>query len=398
MSILVVNAGSSTLKFGLFEEGNFQELAHGLIDWSENESGVRLALHTSAGEKLTSRLEKADACDAMTHLLDILEKHRLLPGGRESIAAVGHRIVHGGVVFRDSVRIDRKVKSAIERLVDIAPLHNPPGLAAIEAAEAALPGAPHVAVFDTAFHAAMSESAFLYPLPYEWYERWGVRRFGFHGISHQYCAGRGAEMLGRPLEDLRLIICHMGNGASATAVRGGISIFNTMGLTPIEGLMMGTRSGSVDPGALVYVEQKHGLTADDLEDVLNHRCGLLGVSGLSGDYREVESAAGKGNERARLALDMYAARTRATIGALAAMLGGLDAVVFTAGVGENSASFRASASRGLKFLGLDLDLEANARCRPDEDVAESDSPVRILVIATREELLIAREAARVAGV
>ncbi len=317
-------------------------------------------------------------------------------GHGSTVAVVGHRVVHGGAVFRESVRIDQNVKAAIGRLAELAPLHNPPALEAIEAAEAALPGASHVAVFDTAFFASLRPDAYVYPLPYEWYTDWGVRRFGFHGISHAYCAGRAAELLGAAA-GLRLVICHLGNGCSASAVRGGVALDATMGYTPMEGLMMGTRSGSVDPGILLHVQRRHGLDADRLDDALNHHSGLLGVSGVSSDYRQVEAAAGRGDERARLALDIFARRVRSAVGGLAVGMGGIDALVFTAGVGEHSASLRTGACAGLECLGLRLDPERNATCKPDGDVGRPDSLARILVIQTREEWMIAREAWRLVG-
>ncbi len=253
---------------------------------------------------------------------------------------------------------------------------------------------PQVAVFDTSFFANLPRSAAIYPTPWEWHEKFSIRRYGFHGISHAYCAGRAAEILGRDPADLRLVVCHLGNGCSASAIRGGVAIDTTMGFTPLAGLMMGTRSGDVDPGILTYLMEEHGLTADKIEDALNHASGLLGVSGVSADYRKVEEAANSGHDRARLALEIYAARIRSAIGAFAATLGGLDAVVFAAGVGENSATLRASVCDGLDFLGLRLDPARNAARPRDLDIAEDDSPARILVIHTREDLMIAREVRR----
>jgi acetate kinase len=273
----------------------------------------------------------------------------------------------------------------------LAPLHNPPALEALKLAEEALPGVPHVAVFDTAFFSRLPPVACIYPLPYEWYLQWGVRRFGFHGISHSYCADRASQMLGR---NPHLVICHLGNGCSASAVKDGKAIATTMGFTPMEGLMMGTRAGSVDPGLLLYLQRHRGLTVEQLDQALNMDSGLLGVSGVSSDYREVEAAARQGNGRARLALEMFADRVRSTIGALTATLGGIDALIFTAGIGEHSSSLRAAACAGLDCLGVRLDSDRNAACKADADIAAQDSHSRILVIHTREELLIAREALR----
>jgi acetate kinase len=248
-----------------------------------------------------------------------------------------------------------------------------------------------VAVFDTAFHATLPAAAYTYPLPHEWTHGWGIRRYGFHGMSHSYCANRAAEVLGRDIEELRLVICHLGHGCSASAVLHGRSVDTTMGFTPLDGLMMATRSGSVDPGILTYVQLERGLTAKDVESALNHRSGLLGVSGVSGDMREVLAAGRSGNARAGLAVDMYVHRVRQAIGALAVTLGGIDALVFTAGVGENSAEVRAATCRGLECLGIEIDDEANARCRPDADVARRGAGARILVLATREDLAMLEE-------
>ena len=304
---------------------------------------------------------------------------------------MGHRVVHGGVEFRDSVLIDGRVKVGIASLNKLAPLHNPPVLKAIEAVETLLPGVPQVAVFDTAFFAQLPPKAYLYALPYEFYERWGIRRFGFHGLSHAYCAERAAELLGRPMSELRVISCHLGGGCSAAAVRGGVAVATTIGFSPLDGLMMGTRSGSVDPGILLHLQREHGLTVEELDRTLNYSSGLLGISGVSSDLAQIETAAARGNERARLAFDMFADQVRSAIGALAATLGGVDALTFTDRVGEHSAALRAAACDGLEFMGVRLDPELNADPKPDGDVATPDSPARILVIHTREELAVARE-------
>jgi acetate kinase len=311
------------------------------------------------------------------------------------IHAVGHRVVHGGSAFHDSVRIDAEVLETLGQLSELAPLHNPPAMAVMEAARDVLSAVPHVAVFDTAFYADLPPRAHVYPLPYEWYSEWGIRRFGFHGLSHTYCAGRAAELLRHRIDSPRIVSCHLGNGCSATAIQGGKAVSTTMGFTPMEGLMMGSRSGSIDPGILFYVERRRHLQVSDIDDILNHRSGLLGVSGVSSDFREVEAAAQKGHERARLALGIYADRIRAAVGALAATLGGLDALLFTAGIGEHSASLRAEVCRGLECLGVALDAAKNADTKPDADVAATDSAARVFVLRTREELMIARETMRV---
>lgn len=373
MSILVVNAGSSTVKLSLFGADPATAPVTELLDWNE-----RPADRSNAPAVISAAIR------------------RLVSREHAQIEAVGHRVVHGGTRFHDSVRLDEQVKSDLYALSELAPLHNPPALEAMAAAQSALPHAPHVAVFDTAYFAHLPPRAFLFPLPYEWYTRWGIRRFGFHGISHAYCSGRAVLLLGRAPPDLRLVICHLGNGCSATAVRGGQAVTTTMGYTPMDGLMMGTRCGSVDPGILLHVQRANGLTVEALDAALNRQSGLLGISGVSSDYRVVEAAAQAGNAQAGLALEMFADRVRSTIGALAVTLGGVDALVFTAGIGENAVGLRSAVCEGLGCLGLQLDATRNANARPDTDVATNDSPGRIFVVQTREDLLIARETRRIA--
>lgn len=364
--ILCVNAGSSTLKASLFEKR-----ADGGVTEIE-------------GRKVTiDRVPDAAALDDALRALGV--------SGSEAIRAVGHRVVHGGTEFREPVRVDDGVKVAIARLAALAPLHNPPALAALEAAERRFPDAPHVAAFDTAFFADLPRDQVVYPLPFEWHERWGVRRFGFHGLSHQYCAERAAEMLGGA-SGRRIVVLHLGNGCSASAIVDGSPVATTMGFTPMEGLMMGTRSGSVDPGILLHAMRERGLSADEVDEALNHRSGLLGVSGISGDFRDVEAAARSGHERARLALAIYANRARTAVGSLATAIGGVDALVFTAGVGEHAATLRADVCRGLEFLGVRLAAERNEGCAPDSDISIQDSVARTLVIRTREDLVLARSA------
>jgi acetate kinase len=388
MSILVINAGSTSLKFGLFDGEARETLASGTIDWADgNRQRAQFLLRRGSHEK-RSVVAVPDDHAAATCAVQVL-------AAEGDITVVGHRVVNGGSEIRDSVLIDDKLKGTIARLATLAPLHNPPALAAIEAIETVLPRAPQVAVFDTAFFARLPARAYMYAVPYEWYEKRGVRRIGFHGISNSYCASRAAELLGRNPDELRLVTCHLGGGCSATAVRGGVPVATTMGLTPLEGLMMGTRSGSVDPGALIHLLRHGGLTVDDVDDALTHRSGLLGISGVSSDLAQIEAAAGNGNQRAQLAFEMFADRVRSVIGAQAVTMGGLDALVFTDRIGENSPALRAAACDGLECLGVRLDPQRNAACRPDTDIATADSAARILVIHTREELMIAREARRV---
>jgi acetate kinase len=399
MSILVINAGSSSLKFGLFDAEAKQTLATGLIDWRADPRHAELVVTNSEGKSLHWREPVNDHRAAVLHAVRQLSA---LPGPAgehaQAISLVGHRVVHGGARFTEPVRINDEVKKAIADLVELAPLHNPPALEAIESAQAALPKLPQVAVFDTSFFASLEPRAYLYAVPYAWYSDWGIRRFGFHGISHAYCAGRAAELLGGDSSGLRLVICHLGNGCSATAVRGGRAVQTSMGFTPMEGLMMGTRCGSLDPGLMLYLQRRRNWSAEQVDHALNHESGLLGVSGVSSDYRQVRAAADKGEKRSRLALTMYADRIRATVGALAVTMGGIDALVFTAGVGEHAADLRDAVCEGLEILGLRLDAERNAACAPDADIAAANSPGRILVLRTQEELMIAREARRLLSV
>ncbi|MBF8258092.1 MAG: Acetate kinase [Actinobacteria bacterium] len=371
MSVLVLNAGSSTLKYSLFVGRSTELAAEGIIEESTEDA----------------------AKDAATAILAAIHDDT----ASDPVVAVGHRVVHGGRVFLESVSIDARVLEEIARLSELAPLHNPPALAAIGAARKAIPGVPHIAVFDTAFYADLPPERHVYALPYEWYSENGIRRYGFHGISHAYCAGRAAEFLGRPLEGLRIVTCHLGNGCSATATLGGKAVATTMGFTPLEGLVMGSRAGSVDPGILLHVMERMGLSARELGEILQRHSGLLGVSGVSSDFRTVHEAAKDGNERARLALSIYADSVRGAIGALTVALGGVDAVVFTAGVGENAAPLREEVCRGLDCLGLRLDPVLNRTLRPDADLSAANSSGRILVLHTREDLHIAREALRLSG-
>jgi acetate kinase len=329
-------------------------------------------------------------------LHDLMHAEPAALADHAALAAVGHRIVHGGQ-FTSSVRITPEIRARIAALADLAPLHNPPSLATLAAAEAESPTVPHVAVFDTAFHATLPPEAYTYPIPDKWTRDWGIRRFGFHGLSHAYCCRRASEVLGRPADNLRLVICHLGGGCSDSAVSGGRCVATTMGFTPLDGLMMATRSGSIDPSIVLHVQQRRGLTTQQIEAALNHESGLLGVSGISGDMRQVLAAARNGHERARLAVAIYTRRVRQAIGALTVTMGGVDALVFTAGVGEHAAEVREAVCVGLECLGLELDARANAVCRPDADVACPRSRGRILVIATREDVTMLQEVMHALG-
>jgi acetate kinase len=398
MKILVLNAGSSSQKSCLYEltgESWSEHPPHPLweaqIDWTHQQGVAELKVKTAQGavreESFPSQSRAADTLAMLKTLWQGATQAIEHPG---AIDVVGHRVVHGGQAYQRSTLITPEVKAAIARLSTFAPVHNPVNLEGIEAVEGILGTVPQVAVFDTAFHSHLPAAAYVYPGLYEWLEQ-GLRRYGFHGISHQYCTRRAAQLLGRDLKELRLISCHLGNGCSLAAVRQGKSVDTTMGFTPLEGLMMGTRSGSVDPGILIHLLRQANYSADELDQLLNRSSGLLGISGVSGDLRQVLDAIAQGNQRAQLALDIYVHRLRAAIGAMLASLGGLDALVFTAGVGENAALIRAAACEAFAFLGLKLDRQKNARSPVDEDIATPDSAVRVLIIHTQEDWEIARE-------
>jgi acetate kinase len=391
--VLLLNAGSSSLKATLMEAEDRAIIGQASADWAG--SVTRYDSSSPHGERASEEVPWRGHAEAVRRsIADLIPTRNGSSDDSGGLAAVGHRIVFGGE-FTCAVRMAPEVRSRISVLAELAPLHNPPGLETLAAAEAELPRVPHIAVFDTVFHTTLPPAAYTYPVPEAWARDWKIRRFGFHGLSHAYCAGRAAAMLGRPVEQLRLVICHLGHGCSAAAVLHGRSVDTTMGFTPLDGLMMATRSGSVDPGIVLHVQRYRGLSAREVEEVLNHESGLLGISGVSGDMRQVLMAARAGNQRAQLAFDVYTHRIRRAIGGLTATLGGIDALVFTAGVGENSAEVRAASCRGLECLGLALEPDANAGCRPDADVARPGSPARILVVRTREDLTMLAEVMQV---
>jgi acetate kinase len=399
MSILALNTGSSSLKFGLFDAHSPACLLAGEIDWvGGDRSNAQLVVKPRHGTIIRTRLPVLDDTAAAVRAIEAAVEVAAATGNGEArITAVGHRVVHGGEEFRSSTRIDDKVKVSLGRLCELAPLHLPPALRAIEAAEEALPGVPEIAVFDTAFYSQLPPRAYLYPVPYEWYQQWGIRRFGFHGLSHEYCASRAANLLNRHAAELRLITCHLGGGCSATAISGGYAVATTSGFTPLDGLMMGTRCGSIDPGILLHLQRQHRFSGWELDRVLNNFSGLQAISGISGDLEQVEAAAARGNKRARLAFEMFVDRIRSAIGSLAATLGGVDVLTFTDRIGERSAALRAAVCERLEFMGIHFDPRLNTELRPDADIATADSPARILVIHTEEELMVAQETLRVAG-
>jgi len=391
--ILVCNAGSSSLKFSLFDAENEVLLADGGVDWLRKPA--QLVFRAANQPEIRKELKLKKHADAVTRILDDLQAGSSAPlQSPEDLLAVGHRVVHGGDRYTSAVRITAEVKRTIEELTELAPLHNPASLEGINAVEQVLPDVLQVAAFDTAFHATLSEAARTYPLPQKWTREWGIRRYGFHGLSHSYCSSEAAKRIGR--QGLRLVIAHLGNGASVSAVRNGACIDTSMGFTPLEGLMMATRSGTLDPGILIYLLRQKGLNAEEVDNALNHESGLLGVSGISSDLRKILSELPH-NPDARLAVDVYTHRIVQTIGAMAATLGGIDALVFTAGVGERSAEIRKRVCEKLKYLGLEMDQAANENCQADSDIATPASAVRILVISTREDLTIMRETRRLIG-
>ena len=396
MKILVLNAGSSSQKSCLYQlsaslpSSPPEPIWEAKVDWTRHQGVAELKVK-GRGAVLEEELPTNSRTAVISHILDTLAKGKTqVIDELAEINVVGHRGVHGGQDYRERTVVTPQVKEAIARLATFAPVHNPANLEGIEAIEKLLSHVPQVAVFDTAFHSDLPLSAAVYPVPYSFFEQ-GIRRYGFHGINHQYCAQRTAQLLDRDLKSLRLITCHLGNGCSLAAIREGTSIDTTMGFTPLEGLMMGSRSGSVDPGILIHLLRQQGIDADKLDEILNRDSGLKGISGLSGDMRNIQTAIALGNPRAQLAFDIYVHRLRSHIGAMLATLGGMDALVFTGGVGENQPSVRAAACEAFEFLGVKLDLEKNAQSPPDQDIAMADSAVRVLVVQAQEDWAIATE-------
>ncbi|GIN23244.1 acetate kinase [Siminovitchia fordii] len=389
--VIAVNAGSSSIKFQLFQMPDENVIAKGMIERIGLPGSL---LSMSVHEKrFKEKLEIPNHEEAIKLLLD-----RLVTNGAiqslEDLEGVGHRVVHGGEKFSDSVLITDTTLKEIEDLIELAPLHNPANIVGIKEFKKVLPDIPQVAVFDTAFHQTMPESSFLYSLPYEYYRKFGIRKYGFHGTSHKYVSQRAAEILGRPLEQLRLISCHLGNGASIAAIKGGESIDTSMGFTPLAGVTMGTRSGNIDPALIPYLMEKTDKTADEVLDILNKKSGMLGVSGFSSDLRDIELEAANGNHRAELALDIFADRIHKYLGSYAARMSGVDAIIFTAGIGENSSFIRAKVLKGLQFMGVYWDPDLNKITGKEAFLNYSYSPVKVLVIPTNEEIMIARDVMR----
>ena len=396
MNILVINAGSSSLKYQLLNPETQQVLAKGLCE-RIGIDGKFTYKPQMEGKQVLDAIDIAmpTHSEAIQAVLDALvDKDNGVIGSMKEIDAVGHRVVHGGEAFNQSVLITDEVMKALEDCIPLAPLHNPANITGINACTAVMgKDVPQVAVFDTAFHQTMPAKAYMYALPYEYYEKDKVRRYGFHGTSHKYVAGRAAAMLGKPIEELKLISCHLGNGSSVTAIDGGKSVDTTMGFTPLAGLPMGTRSGDLDAGILEYIMGKYGYDIKEMVSILNKKSG---VQGVSGDFRDLENAHKEGNERAGLAVDMFNYGVKKYIGAYAAAMGGVDAIIFTAGVGENSASQRLAIASDLEFMGVKMDAEANSVRGKETVISAADSKVKVLLIPTNEELMIAMDTAAIA--
>ena len=391
MNILVINCGSSSLKYQLINSDSEAVLAKGLCE-RIGIDGSRITYQPEGGEKIVKESPMPTHTQAIQLVLEALTDSTTgVIKSLDEVGAVGHRVVHGGEAFTSSTRITEETIAAIEACNDLAPLHNPANLIGIRACQELMPNTPMVAVFDTAFHQTMPEKAYLYGLPYEYYEKYKVRRYGFHGTSHSYVSKRAAEFLGKPYDNLKTIVCHLGNGSSISAVKNGESVDTSMGLTPLEGLVMGTRSGDIDPGVMQFLMHKENMDIDEMLNVLNKKSGVYGMSGVSSDFRDIENAANEGNKRAETALESFVYRVAKYVGAYAAAMGGVDAIAFTAGGGENDKITRKKVCDYLGFLGITIDDEANAKRGEEIVISTPDSKVSVLVIPTNEELAIARE-------
>lgn len=396
MNVLVINCGSSSLKYQILDMKTETLLCKGLVERIGIEGSV--ITHEKIGmDKVKKEVPMKDHKDAIKQVLDAVQnKEYGVVSSMDEIGAVGHRVVHAGEKFADSVLIDEKVIAALEECVELAPLHNTPNLYGIAACQELMPNTPMVGVFDTAFHQTMPPESYIYAIPYEYYEKYGIRRYGFHGTSHKYVAQRAAAMLNININDLKLITCHLGNGASVSAIKHGRCIDTSMGFTPLEGLVMGTRSGDIDPAIVTYIRQKENLPQGVANEILNKKSGVLGISGVSSDFRDLEEAVAEGNERAALALKVFAKKVRFYIGAYIAEMNGVDAIVFTAGVGENDMNMRELICTDLGNLGIKMDLIKNKIRGKETIISTEDSKVKLLLIPTNEELMIARDTYNIA--
>ena len=392
--ILAINAGSSSLKFQVFEMIDEQVIAKGLIE----RIGLGNPIFTmTTNEERINIIERVDNHEQAVKLLMHMLIEKNVIHSLDDIHGIGHRVVHGGEVYSDSVLITTEVLDKLEELSELAPLHNPANVTGIKVFRKELPNVPAVAVFDTAFHQTMPESSYLYSIPYDYYEKYGIRKYGFHGTSHKYVSERAAILLNRPLETTRFISCHLGNGASIAAIHHGKSIDTSMGFTPLAGVTMGTRSGNIDPALIPFLMEKTGKDAEGILDILNKKSGMLGVSGFSSDLRDIVTEATKGNDRAQLALDVFANRIHKYIGSYAARMNGVDAIIFTAGIGENSEVIREKVLKGLQFMGVYMDPDLNKINGKENFINYPHSPVKVIVIPTNEEIMIARDTVRIAG-
>ncbi len=395
MKVLVINTGSSSLKYQLIDMDTVTVLAKGLCEriGIEGSNLQHKNLVKGTSKKVESPMEShADGIKLVIEALT--DKEYGVIESMDEIGAVGHRVVHGGEYFADSFIIDGKVKEALEMCTPLAPLHNPPNIIGIEACEKIMPGVKQVAVFDTAFHQTVPKKAYMYALPYELYEKHKIRKYGFHGTSHKYVSQQAAKMLGKPAEEVKIITCHLGNGSSISAVDGGKCVDTSMGFTPLDGVVMGTRTGTMDPAVVTYLMQVENLDVKGIDNLMNKKSGVFGVSGISSDFRDLSAAAEEGNERAQLALDMFTYSVKKRIGSGAAAMGGVDAVVFTAGIGENDADTRAEIVSGLEFMGIKIDPEKNKVRGEARDISADDAKVKTFVIPTNEELMIALDTVR----
>lgn len=392
MKILVINCGSSSLKYQLIDMSNNGVLAQGLVE--------RIGIDGILTQKVDGREKYVVETDLKDHqiaidlvLKTLIDEKQGVIKSMDEISAVGHRVVHGGEKYSESVLVTDEVLENLQELIKLAPLHNPANIIGIKACQELMPNTPMVAVFDTAFHQTMPQKAFMYPVPYEYYEEDHIRRYGFHGTSHKYVSGEVAKWMNKDISDLKIITCHLGNGVSVTAVNGGKSIDTTMGFTPLDGIIMGSRSGSIDPAIVTFLQKEKGYSADEVNDILNKKSGVLGVSGIGTDFRDIRAAAEKNNERALLTMDIYGYQIKKQIGAYAAAMGGLDAVVFTAGIGEHAPEVRIRALTNMEFLGIDIDSAKNDNQNIGDgmEISTPDSKVKLYVIPTNEELMIAEE-------
>jgi len=394
LNVLVINCGSSSAKFQLIETSDGKVLARGLVERIGFDDSI-FTYTPENGSKTVETLPVPEHNAALKRVFERLtDKEDGVVEDLTEIGAVGHRFVNGGSLFIESVVLNNKVHEDLKKILDLAPLHNPANLLGIEACLAAVPQTPQVVVFDTAFHSRIKPEAFMYALPYEYYEKYRIRRYGFHGTSHYYVSRRAAELAGRPVEDMKIITCHLGNGCSIDAIRDGYAVETSMGFTPLEGLIMGTRTGDIDAAAVLYIMKREGIPAEEMDTLLNKRSGLLGITGISSDMRDIIEASQNNNKRAEMALDMYCYRIKKYISAYTGLLGGLDALVFTAGVGENSPLIRTKACEGLSFLGIDIDENKNNAVIDETEISEDGSSVQVFVIPTNEEIVIAHEAER----